>query len=59
MLAGQVAWMPAIVLAIGTMAGAWAGARWQLEKGSAVVRWFVLVMVVVSGFAMLWPAISG
>jgi uncharacterized membrane protein YfcA len=56
--AEQVAWVPAIVLAIGTMAGAWLGAHWQLEKGSAVVRWFVLVMVLVSGVAMLWPAIS-
>lgn len=58
-LAGQVAWAPAIVLALGTVAGAWLGARWQLEKGSAVVRWFVLVMVVASGLAMLWPAILG
>ncbi|HLT38918.1 MAG TPA: TSUP family transporter, partial [Enhygromyxa sp.] len=54
-LAEQVAWTPAIVLAIGTVIGAWLGARWQLEKGAAVVRWFVLVMVVVSGLAMLWP----
>lgn len=57
-LADQVAWAPAIVLAIGTVVGAWLGARWQLEKGGAVVRWFVLVMVAVSGVAMLWPIIS-
>ncbi|MFO7563722.1 MAG: sulfite exporter TauE/SafE family protein [Enhygromyxa sp.] len=57
-LAGQVAWAPAILLAIGTVAGAWLGARWQLQKGSAVVRWFVLVMVAVSGVAMLWPAVA-
>ena len=57
-LADQVAWLPAIVLAIGTIVGAWAGARWQLEKGSAVVRWFVLVMVLVSGVAMLWPIVA-
>lgn len=57
-LADQVAWMPAIVLAIGTVVGAWAGARWQLDKGSEVVRWFVLVMVVVSGVAMLWPMLT-
>jgi uncharacterized membrane protein YfcA len=56
--AGQVAWTPAIVLAIGTVVGAWLGARWQLEKGGAVVRWFVLVMVAVSGVAMLWPMIA-
>jgi uncharacterized protein len=58
-LAGQVAWAPAIVLAFGTIVGAWLGARWQLEKGGAVVRWFVLVMVAVSGVAMLWPVVAG
>lgn len=51
--AGQVAWTPAIVLAGGTMLGGWLGARWQLQSGSEVVRWVVLVMVVVSGVAML------
>jgi uncharacterized membrane protein YfcA len=57
LFAEQIAWVPALVLAVGTMAGAWLGAHWQLQKGSAVVRWFVLVMVVISGIAMLWPAI--
>ena len=52
-LAGQIAWVPAIVLALGTMLGAWLGARWQLEKGSALVRWFVLAAVVVAGLSML------
>lgn len=58
LLAGQIAWAPAIVLALGTIAGGWLGARWQVDKGSAVVRWFVLVMVAVSGVAMLWPVIA-
>ncbi|MCA9685576.1 MAG: sulfite exporter TauE/SafE family protein [Myxococcales bacterium] len=53
--AGQIAWVPALVLAVGTMAGGWAGARWQVAKGSAVVRWFVLVMVVIGGLLMLRP----
>lgn len=57
-LAGQVAWAPAIVVAIGTVVGAWVGARWQLKKGASVVRWFVLVMVLVSGVAMLWPVVA-
>lgn len=52
-LHGQIAWIPALVLAGGTMIGAWLGARWQLEKGAAVVRWFVLAAVGVSGLAML------
>lgn len=51
--AGQIAWLPAIVLAVGTMVGAWVGARWQLEKGAGLVRWFVLIAVTVSGISML------
>jgi uncharacterized membrane protein YfcA len=50
---GQVAWTPALVLAGGTMLGGWIGARWQLDRGSEVVRWVVLVMVVVAGVSML------
>lgn len=52
-LAGQIAWVPAIVLAVGTMIGAWIGARWQLKKGTELVRWFVLVAVTIAGLSML------
>ncbi len=55
--ADQIAWTPALVLAATTMLGAWAGVRWQLDKGSEVVRWFVVVMVAVSGTAMLISAL--
>lgn len=62
-LAGQVAWLHGAALAIGTMIGAYFGTHWQLEKGSDVVRYFVLVAVSVSGAAMildsLWPYIAG
>jgi uncharacterized membrane protein YfcA len=53
MSASQVAWAPAIVLAFGTMTGAWLGTRWQLAQGNEFVRRFVLVMVAVSGIQML------
>ncbi len=52
-IAGQVAWAPALVFALTTMIGAWVGARWQMAKGSEIVRWFVLVMVGISGVLML------
>ena len=55
-LAGQVAWVPAAVLTAGTVAGAWLGARWQIDKGAQVVRYFVLVTVAVAGAAMLRSA---
>ena len=50
---GQIVWVPAFALAGGTMLGAWLGAQWQLEKGTAVIRWFVLIAVTVSGVSML------
>lgn len=55
--AGQIAWVPAGVLVIGSMVGAWLGARWQVAKGSSVVRWFVLVMVALGGALMLAPLV--
>jgi hypothetical protein len=57
-LADQIAWTPALVLAATTMLGAWAGVRWQLDKGNEVVRWFVLITVAVSGVAMLVSALA-
>jgi uncharacterized membrane protein YfcA len=50
---GQVAWTPAFVLAGATMLGGWLGARWQIAAGSKLVHVAVLVMVAISGVAML------
>lgn len=55
-VAGEVAWVEAGALAVGTMLGAWIGARWQIEKGAGLVRWFVLIAVAVAGAAMLASA---
>jgi hypothetical protein len=51
--AGQVAWREGAVLAVGMIAGGWLGARVQLRVGPRVVRWAMVVMVAVSGAAML------
>lgn len=60
--AGQVAWIHGAALAVGAMLGAFIGTRWQLEKGSDVVRYFVLIAVSVSGLTMiirsLWPYLT-
>lgn len=56
-LADQVAWTPALVLAAATMLGAWVGTRWQLHQGNELVRWFVIATVAVSGAAMLVSAL--
>lgn len=54
---GKVAWLEAGVLAGGTMVGGWLGARWQLRSGAKIVRWFVLVMVTISGVGMVVSAL--
>lgn len=48
MFAGLVAWVPAIVLALATIAGAHAGVRYSLKVDPKVLRWILFVMVVVA-----------
>lgn len=57
-LAGQVAWREGVALAIGAMTGGWLGTRLQIRGGAGFVRWVVVVMVAVSGVAMLRGALS-
>ena len=52
-MADAVVWREGLLLAVGTMIGAAIGTRWQVEKGSEVVRWFVIVAVTVSGAWMI------
>lgn len=51
--AGQVAWREALLLAVGMTLGGVLGARLQIRAGAPLVRWAVVVMVAVSGAAML------
>lgn len=51
--AGQIDWPHAGQLAIGMMFGGWLGARLQLRAGAPLVRWAIVVMVAVSGTALL------
>lgn len=55
---GQVVWREGLVLAAGTMLGAWVGTRWQLVAGESLIRWFVLVAVGVSGAALVVDALT-
>lgn len=50
---GQIAWVEGLVLAAGATLGGWVGTRWQLKAGAPLVRWFVLIMVLISGILML------
>lgn len=48
MVAGLVHWVPAIVLALATIAGAHAGVRYALKVDPKVLRWILFVMVLVA-----------
>jgi uncharacterized membrane protein YfcA len=50
---GQVAWIPGLVLAVGTMLGAWLAARMAVEKGAAWVHRLVVFVVVLSAIYLL------
>lgn len=51
--AGQVHLLAGLVLSIGTMAGAWVSAHVAVAKGSAWVRWMLVVAAVVAAGRML------
>jgi uncharacterized membrane protein YfcA len=51
--AGQVAWREGAILACGMIFGGIVGAKLQLRVGAGVVRWAMVVMVAVSGVALL------
>lgn len=52
-LAGQVAWLPAGVLAVGLAGGAIIGARLAVRGGERLIRPFVVVAVVALALAMI------
>lgn len=47
-VADLVVWVPAVVLALATIAGAHAGVRYSLKVDPKVLRWILFVMVVVA-----------
>lgn len=50
---GAVAWIPAIVLAVGSMAGAEIGARLSIAGGAQGIRFAVIAVIAVSGTKLL------
>ena len=51
--AGQVAWVPATVLAVGTVIGSQLGVRFAVKTSPRVLRWIVFIAVTVSVIALL------
>lgn len=42
----QVAWLPGLVLAVGTMAGAWLSVRFAIQVSQTTIKWFLFLMTV-------------
>ena len=51
--AGQVAWVPGLVLAAGNMAGAWIGSALAIRKGAGWIRWVVVAAALGAAARML------
>jgi len=49
----KVNWTAGLVLAAGSMVGAWLATRFASDKGAAWVRWFVIVVVATSAAQLL------
>jgi len=51
---GQVEWIPGLVLAIGTMAGARIGVGLALQVSQTALKWFLFVMTLAASAAALY-----
>jgi uncharacterized membrane protein YfcA len=49
----KVNWTAGFVLAIGSMLGAWLATRFAADRGTAWVRWFVIIVVTISAAQLL------
>lgn len=49
----MIRWMPGLVLGAGNMLGAWVGTHVAVSRGAVWVRWFVIVVVVISAAHLL------
>jgi len=47
-----------MVLAAGSMLGAWLGARFTVAKGNTWIRWILVVVVIASAVKMIWDVVG-
>ncbi len=50
---GQVHWVVGLILAIGSMSGAWVAAHMAVKRGAKFVRWLLIAVVAVSAVSLL------
>ena len=51
---GQVAWVPGLVLGVGTMIGARLGVKLALNVSQQAMKWFLLLMTLAASAAAIW-----
>ncbi|GAB1256903.1 sulfite exporter TauE/SafE family protein [Aurantivibrio plasticivorans] len=51
---GQVEWVPGLVLAVGTMAGARLGVKFALKVSAKTMKWFLFTMTLFASAAAMW-----
>ena len=51
-LYGTVIWVAGLILAVGTMTGAWIGVRFAVRRGVGVVRWVVVAVALASSLRL-------
>jgi uncharacterized membrane protein YfcA len=55
--AGQLAWLPGLVVACGNMTGAWIASRLAVKKGAAWIRWVVVAAAILAiGKLLIFPS---
>lgn len=52
--AGQVEWLPGLLVGVGNFWGAKVGASWAVKKGNQLIFGFLVVVMVVTGVGMLF-----
>lgn len=51
---GQVMWVPGLILAAGTMAGAQIGVKFAIKTSQQTMKWFLLIMTLLASAAAMW-----
>jgi len=50
----QVLWLPGLILALGTMTGAYFGVKISLKISQKVLKWFLFIMTLAASASALW-----
>lgn len=57
-IAGQVAWVPGLVMSIGNLGGGWFGARLAIRRGESFIFAFVIIVMIATGAKMVYDALA-